>query len=94
VIKGKYPFRVHGIATFTYREDNGILSIKRRQYSAIKISLVDVMFFSRLKIRDMEELVDERALLRHDRNTICSFIVALKQGRVDLKHDLGISLKH
>jgi RNase P/RNase MRP subunit POP5 len=92
VIKSKYPYRVHGVATFSYREDNGILSIKRRQYSAIKISLMDVMFLSRLKIRAMEDLVEARGLPRCHRNTIVAFIVAVKQGRADIHNDLGIRL--
>jgi hypothetical protein len=85
---------VHGIATFTYREDNGVLSIKRMQYSAIKISLVDVEFLSRLKIKDMEQLIEARNLPRCHRNTICSFIIAVKKGYADLHTDLGISIKH
>jgi hypothetical protein len=54
--ESRYPFRVHGVATFTYREDNGVLSIKRQRYSAIKIYLADVQFLLRLRIKDMNNL--------------------------------------
>jgi hypothetical protein len=90
VVKSKYPYRVHGVAAFTYREDHGVLSIKRGQHSAIKISLSDVEFLSSLKIKDIELLVEIRGLARCHYNTIVAFIVAVRQGRADIHNDLGI----
>jgi hypothetical protein len=94
LVRSKYPFRVHRVSTFTYREDNGVLSIKRGQYSTIKISLADVIFLSRLGIKAMEKLIEARELPRCHRNTIVDFVIAVKQGRADLHKDLGITVKH